>query len=475
MTKAAPMLAHRAAFLLSPTRTARHKENNSMASKSKSAAAAKAELKELAGKTLSFHRYANYFPLMDGKEFKEFAADIKKNGLLEPIDRLDGQILEGRNRYRACLKMLVVPRFVEYTGNDPLGYVISKNLRRRHLKSKERRELIAKLFKEHPELSANQAAKLVGASPTTAGDVRKKLEESGDVSKLETLKDTKGRTQLRRRPRARRSSSPPVDTPAEHEAQLAVLRRALGDPEQHDQQHDQEQPAPTEPPAQESKPNGKDGEPKASEHEPVEAPNPALVSTALEGASALRVDTQPENDSTHAALPESSGPQPSVSGVAFPELPECMDRRLAEPDPDRVPEPPVPESKSEAAPAGDTGDKPAAVTEPTNGTPVANLVSASTMAVDATLSTDTKKPGMVETIVRFIELTAGSDRGSRRSLLWSGDRAILFEVCEAARNGAFAAGDLRSMSRVLDVLANIVHEDEKNVPVRAAKEQEEGE
>ena len=87
---------------------------------------------------LTFHPAAELFPLMEGEEFHELAADVKANGLIEPIVLLDGQILDGRNRYRACQETGVEPRFAVYAGDDPVGHVVSLNLHRRHLTPTQR-------------------------------------------------------------------------------------------------------------------------------------------------------------------------------------------------------------------------------------------------------------------------------------------------------------------------------------------------
>ena len=50
------------------------------------------------------HNAANLFPLMEGREYKEFVADIRVNGLLSPIMLCGGRIIDGRNRLRACLE-----------------------------------------------------------------------------------------------------------------------------------------------------------------------------------------------------------------------------------------------------------------------------------------------------------------------------------------------------------------------------------
>jgi len=93
-----------------------------------------------------FHPLASHFPLLKGPEFEALVADIAANGLLEPIVLHEDAILDGRNRYRACLQAGVEPRFEQYAGDDPLAFVVSKNLHRRHLTASQRAILAAKLL-----------------------------------------------------------------------------------------------------------------------------------------------------------------------------------------------------------------------------------------------------------------------------------------------------------------------------------------
>jgi N6-adenosine-specific RNA methylase IME4 len=129
--------------------------------------------------TLAFHPYANLFPLIEGQEFYELAEDIRLNGLRDRIDLIkvdkDLQILDGRNRYRALVWLITAGETLgvgwgnmagerltadyladyenlfiyvigdEETDGDPLAYVLSKNLSRRHLNDDQRRLVAARL------------------------------------------------------------------------------------------------------------------------------------------------------------------------------------------------------------------------------------------------------------------------------------------------------------------------------------------
>jgi hypothetical protein len=64
---------------------------------------------------------------------------LRTNGLSEPILLYEGTILDGRNRYRACLEAAIDPIFETYSGSNPLAKVISLNLKRRHLDEWSRR------------------------------------------------------------------------------------------------------------------------------------------------------------------------------------------------------------------------------------------------------------------------------------------------------------------------------------------------
>jgi ParB-like chromosome segregation protein Spo0J len=95
---------------------------------------------------LSFHPLADIFPLMEGAEFDELVVDIRAHGVREPIWLYEGKILDGRNRYRAArIAGVPCPTRVYDEGNDPIAFVISLNLKRRHLDESQRAMVAAKL------------------------------------------------------------------------------------------------------------------------------------------------------------------------------------------------------------------------------------------------------------------------------------------------------------------------------------------
>lgn len=94
----------------------------------------------MSDKNIKFHPAANIFPLMAEDEFARLVEDITLNGQLEPI-WLDseGQIIDGRNRYMACLKANIQPITKTWTGNGSIvDFAVSLNLHRRHLTPSQR-------------------------------------------------------------------------------------------------------------------------------------------------------------------------------------------------------------------------------------------------------------------------------------------------------------------------------------------------
>jgi hypothetical protein len=115
-------------------------------------------------KVYAAHPAAELFPFMPMNELQALAEDIKTNGLIEPIVLLDDLILDGRHRLKACGIAGITPRFAEaeLNGSSPTLYVISKNLKRRHLTQSERATIgaeIVPLLQEEAKKRVQQGAR----------------------------------------------------------------------------------------------------------------------------------------------------------------------------------------------------------------------------------------------------------------------------------------------------------------------------
>ena len=121
--------------------------------------------------TYDTHPASEIFPMMEDKDIKELADDIRINGLREPITTFGGKVLDGRNRIKACEIANVEPEFVELPPDEsPARYVWSKNLSRRHLSASQRSIVMFAL----QEILAKEAKSRMSRGGTLA--VRKGVE-----------------------------------------------------------------------------------------------------------------------------------------------------------------------------------------------------------------------------------------------------------------------------------------------------------
>lgn len=138
--------------------------------------------------TLVAHPFAEIFPMLPDEDAAELAADIHANGLREKIVLFEGKILDGRNRYAAVLAAGLIDhddgpectsyfkRFMPELQGDPIQFVLSMNLHRRHLTDRQRQSIAGEIAslgrgrpsKENPPiggLSAEQAAATLNVAP----------------------------------------------------------------------------------------------------------------------------------------------------------------------------------------------------------------------------------------------------------------------------------------------------------------------
>jgi hypothetical protein len=145
------------------------------------------------------HPLCELFPPIEGTAFDELVTSIKENGLRELIVILDGAILDGRNRYNACLAAGVEPRFTPFKGNDPVRFVLAANIHRRHLNESQRATIAAKIANlahggdrksdqaaNLPVLTQAAAAEMLNVSARSVRTARKVLEhaELADVAAI---------------------------------------------------------------------------------------------------------------------------------------------------------------------------------------------------------------------------------------------------------------------------------------------------
>jgi N6-adenosine-specific RNA methylase IME4 len=139
------------------------------------------------------HPAATIFPMMDENELQELADDVRANGLRQPIvilgkDADEYLIVDGRNRFEACKRAGVEPDFVKLDPEvDPVAYVVSLNLHRRHLSESQRGMVAARIAtlpkgsNQHAPIGApktqEEAADLMGVGRRTVQRAREVIQE----------------------------------------------------------------------------------------------------------------------------------------------------------------------------------------------------------------------------------------------------------------------------------------------------------
>jgi hypothetical protein len=117
------------------------------------------------------HELANVFDMIKGAELEELKADIKQNGILQPITLYDDgsglKILDGRNRYaaaRAVGHAFTPANFKEFKGTlkEAEAYANSVNVKRRHLTNAQKQAYVRNLIAKYPNDSNRQIARVCG-------------------------------------------------------------------------------------------------------------------------------------------------------------------------------------------------------------------------------------------------------------------------------------------------------------------------
>jgi len=141
---------------------------------------------------MKFHPLSEILPILPGHELDELGKDIKENGLRIAITTYEGKVLDGRNRYLACKRFKIKPRFKELDSDqNPLLFVVSMNVSRRHLTQSQRAMVVAKLTSDimgwkppgrpsggNNSVSVSEVAKAAGVSKSTAKNAKRLLARS---------------------------------------------------------------------------------------------------------------------------------------------------------------------------------------------------------------------------------------------------------------------------------------------------------
>ena len=122
------------------------------------------------------HPVANVFPMLDEAQLRELADDIRDNGQAAPCILWNDQLLDGRNRWRACELAGVEPQTIDRSELDEGAAVrlaVSANLHRRHLSESQRAMIAARLLATgkfaHDGRARDAAAEATSVSSRSVG------------------------------------------------------------------------------------------------------------------------------------------------------------------------------------------------------------------------------------------------------------------------------------------------------------------
>ena len=149
---------------------------------------------ETVSSALSVHPAANEFPMLSEDRLRELADDITNNGQREAIKLFDGMVIDGRNRYAACVLAGIEPRTETLPdGIDPWAYVWSLNGQRRDITA-DQRYLIWKSCSEQSAAWQAQQQRIQDEanrkrSEAQAGITKDEIKERPATSSGDTLRN----------------------------------------------------------------------------------------------------------------------------------------------------------------------------------------------------------------------------------------------------------------------------------------------
>lgn len=128
---------------------------------------------------LERHPLSAAFPDLNDADLQALAADIAENGQREAVVLLDGKVLDGWNRTRACALAGEEPQTVDFPEDaDPVAYVLSRNLHRRHMTESQRALAIVQCHQWANPGDNQHGGSAPGAQPATAAQMAQEAEVS---------------------------------------------------------------------------------------------------------------------------------------------------------------------------------------------------------------------------------------------------------------------------------------------------------
>jgi len=125
---------------------------------------------------LQQHPLSAAFPAMPDADIESLADDIRKHGLREPGVLFEDKVLDGWHRYVACERAGVKFRSTELNGEDPVSFVLSHNLHRRHLTASQRAAAIVAATNWRPH--GDQKSRSAIVADRTTEEMAKEAEVS---------------------------------------------------------------------------------------------------------------------------------------------------------------------------------------------------------------------------------------------------------------------------------------------------------
>lgn len=131
---------------------------------------------------------ADMFPMMTEDELLDLMADIKANGMIDPItiieigDDAEEFLIDGRNRRKACKRLGIKnPAVTSLATKDPTAFVISVGLRRRNMTKGQQAMVYAKIYPEPETVKRAGSVKITELNVASISHARTVLKHQPDL------------------------------------------------------------------------------------------------------------------------------------------------------------------------------------------------------------------------------------------------------------------------------------------------------